>query len=517
MAQQTRLFYGPDLDQAWSRNGGVCSFMSQLFPTARGHYATVGNANSFGSSTLTTMPLVGYMFRQVSGTERLLMFNTTSIDEYDNAATRTSRGTGYSASTTGWSAAAFGNFVIAVNYYDAAQVSSGAGFGALGGSPPKARHVTVQSNFVMFADTDDGTNQYADQVWWSGLGNSASYTPDLASQAGNIRLVGAPGPIRCLVNFRDYVVAFKDDATFIGQYVGPPYIWSWRLASNRVGCSAQHGAVEYGGVLYFIHPSGIYSFDGSQFRNIGDPIMQTLLYNCGYSARDGAQQLVASTTNGGDIRLTQAVSDDIEGMVLFAPMCLSGGNNAKRTLAFAYNVISQRWGVAYMLSTASEGANGDQVAFVKCTSADMQTFLPNVAFSAPKRFIYARSVSSSVTMRHLLYPAPASPQGVRIKTGFIGTFDKSSRSNRLQFRMSQANIGGGTDTPLSMDIYPYDTEETSTEGSSATGRWNDDKQCVDFQNSSRFARIDTIWATDGTNNKFELAAVDVLADQQQRP
>lgn len=504
---QIPLYYGPDLDQAWSRNAGVCRYMTQFLPTMRGSYATVSTGgNYFGSSTLNSMPLIGYLFRQVSGTERMLLFNTTSIDEYNNAASRTSRGTGYNASTTGWSAAAFGNNIIACNYLDATQVSSGAGFGNLGGSPPKARHVTVQSNFVMFADTDDGTNQYADQVWWSGQGNSASYTPDLATQAGNIRLVDSPGPIRCLVNFRNYVVAFKDDATYLGQYVGPPFIWSWRLASNRIGCGAQHGAAEYGGVLYFVHSSGIYSFDGSQFVNIGRPLMRTLLKNCGVVTDTTLPQIVASNAVAGNITQTQVVTDDIEGTVLFAPMCMSAGN-AKRSVQYGYNVQTRRWGCIQTLNSASQGTTGDQCVFIKCTSADMQTFLS----TNPVRYLYVSQISSSVTCNLILYPASTFRNTAEIMTGVIGGTDMSTRSTRMQLRFSKESRAGGLDTPATMTVQPYSSEGTASAnaGTAVTGAWNAALRAVDFNNASRFCTMDIGWVSSAGDNDFEIVGVDL--------
>jgi hypothetical protein len=284
MPQITPVYFAPDIDTAWSSHPGALSAINALAPLQSGIYGSVGTA-AYLSALTGTDHLTAYLFRQVAGTVRLLTFRKQNIDEYDSSASRTNRGTSYSASTTDWSAAAWGNQIIACNYLNNTQSSTGGAFADLGGSSPKARYVAANLNFVMLADVDDsGSNVYSDMVWWCALQNPASWTPSIATEAGNVRLLDAPGPIRQLIAYRDTFVAFKDNAIFVGEYVGPSFVFSWRLVSNRVGCIAPKSVVELDGKLYFLHSSGFWEFDGQTLRNVGLPVFQSFLTANNYMA-----------------------------------------------------------------------------------------------------------------------------------------------------------------------------------------------------------------------------------------
>jgi hypothetical protein len=316
MTQIVPLTYAPDVNSAWIANPGALEAISNLAPLARGSYGSVGSLYG-GMDVNGTGYKYARIFRKLDGTCRFLVFSTTDIDEYGPTGVRNNRGTGYSSSTANWSAAAFGDAIIATNYIDVIQVSTGTTFGTLAGSPPKARLVAANQNFVMLADYNDGT-AYPDGWWCSGVGNYLTWTPNLATQAANGRLLDVSGPIKALVPFRDMFVAFKDNAIILLEYVyngASSVVWAARTVSNTVGTHSMHGVAELRGVLYFAHSSGIWSFDGTNLASVGEQIENTMLELL--LVRDRNNGPTELSVPGASINNIIAVTDEVENVVWF--------------------------------------------------------------------------------------------------------------------------------------------------------------------------------------------------------
>lgn len=427
--QYVDVAYAPDIDTAWSRNPGTLTEINAFAPLQSGHYGSVGTIG-LGFSITGSDHLIAQTFRQVNGSVRLLTFRQQNIDEYDSSGTRTNRGTGYSSSTTMWSSVAWGNQIIATNYYDSPQSSTGAGFSALSGSPPKARMVAANINFVMFADVDDGgSNVYSDMVWWSGIRNPTTWTPAQATQAGNIRLLDVPGPIRALVAFGNRFVAFKDNAILVGDYIGVPYVFRWQVVSARIGCVGQNAVCELDGKLYFAHTSGFYEFDGQNIRPIGLGVNQTFLFESGYLTFSG---IADPTYTARGISYTQAVADDIEGVVWFtANNTTSGG--AETFVIFGYNARSGKWGRHAVVAAATAATSSP---LIKATTSDIQAFWATAGVGNRNVRMWAIwNDGAGTTIRAILYPyittdsAPSS-----FTTGFWGESDSAGQNSQIYLR-----------------------------------------------------------------------------------
>lgn len=480
------LAYTPDLDCSWAVNPGALTNVGQLAPLQSGAYGSVAESNYFGSSTLTgTNILAAYAFRKVAGTVRFLVFREGDIDEYDSSATRTNRATGLTTATE-WNAAAWGDQIIAVSLANSTQSSTGAGFSALAGAP-KARHVAANQNFVMLADVDDGgSNVYKDMVWWSGLQNPATWTPNVATQAGNVRLLDAPGPITALVPFRDTFVAFKDNAVFIGEYVGPQgFIFNWRLVSARVGCIGSKAVTELDGKLYFFHPSGFWEFDGQALRNVGIPVIQSFLTQGSYITGSGsAGASPPSGTTPDSLTTVDAAADDIEGVVWFRAGFTVALSGDKTQSFWGYSPRSGKWGATGAgVGTATASAS----RLVRATTADMQAFLADT----DGRLWYVLNSAGGTTVRSAAYPA--SMTGWVLTTGVLGTNDGSASALRVWPRMlkgaSQAAISAGTMTG-------YTTEDQNVTNGSAALSPNTSFDCLDGILSSKFRAVTLTGGTD---------------------
>ena len=118
--------YAPDIDTSWNVNPGTLVGMDGFAPMPSRAYGSVG-INDWMTNITGTDVLEARMFRQIDNSVRLLLFRVSDIDEYSTGGSRTNRGTAYSAATTAWDATAWGNQIIAVNYLNAPQSSTGAG------------------------------------------------------------------------------------------------------------------------------------------------------------------------------------------------------------------------------------------------------------------------------------------------------------------------------------------------------------------------------------------------------
>jgi hypothetical protein len=463
------VVYCPDLD---SRNiPGSAVDMKYWAPLRSGFMGSVGIVDLWTTVYLVTLAKT---FRSVSGgTARFIVFGDTTIDEYSATGTKTNRGTGYTTGNLGWSATQWGDQIIATNYSDAPQSSTGAGFTALSGSPPKARLVASNINFVMLADTNDGVAAYADEVFWSGIQNPVAWTPSLATQCGRIRLLDAPGPITQLVAFRDKFYAFKENSIFVGEYVGPPYFFQWRLISSRIGACGYYnqGVTECNDRLYFAHASGLYEFDGAQLRNVGEPVWRTILDATGFGGNP------KTGTTGAPLSTMRLVVEDVEGVVWLMAYTLLSPNYIPYT--WGYNTLTGKWA-----AVGEDATSADLLApatWVQTTTSDMRKFLGSAA-NAAGRVWRVSNVYTPSKLQEFRYPADWTVAG-SLTTGLAGSIEQSTTITGLQYRI----VFGSDATPFaSCSFNGYATETKLTNATSASGAVNADLDRFDVTHSARF-------------------------------
>jgi hypothetical protein len=461
------VYFGPDLDPSWEVNPGVCTSMNMLAPLQGGPYGSVGGFTSIftPSSALTgTDAIHAQTFRQVDGTVRFLVFRKENIDEYTSAGVRTNQGTGYSASTTLWNAAQWGNQIIAVNKLDAPQSSTGGAFSALSGSPPKASRIAANLNFVMMADVDDGgSNVYSDMVWWSALQNPNDWTPSLATQAGRIRLLDAAGPIRALVAYRDMFVAFKENAIFVGRYQGP-FIFEWTMVSSRIGCVGSKAVVELDGKLYFAHWSGFYEFDGQAIRNVGLPTFKAWMKEGNYVSSYWIDDIgtSAATYTATTIQFTKLVADDVDGVVWFCSTLTRTLDGVHFMKMYGYNARTGRWGRAFFTPNAAT-SGGSPMIPITTNYADMQAF--NAQPDYRVWLVYQQTTTSpggiAIGLAYPYAPGSASVAQPSLKTGMYKLSKGSSSTTRIKLRhlygstvpISSSLVGGVVGGYSSEDRY----------------------------------------------------------------
>jgi hypothetical protein len=174
-----------------------------------------------------------------------------------------------------WRFAQFGNTTLAAAKTETIQAITSGDFANLSASAPKAAIVETVGNQVFAFDTNDATFGDDPERWWcSALGDATDWTPAVATQCVSGQLLGASGPITAGRRLGDVIVAYKERAMFVGQYVGAPAVWDFRMVPGNIGAPSHECVVTTGTAHYFVGPDDFYMFDGSRPVPLNSPLRE---------------------------------------------------------------------------------------------------------------------------------------------------------------------------------------------------------------------------------------------------
>jgi len=172
-----------------------------------------------------------------------------------------------------WRFAQFGDVSLAVNGSDEFQYSNGSGsFANLAGAP-KATVIETVGGFVMVGNYNDGSS-VPDGMKWSAYLDYTDWTPDVATQAGDLRLLDTPGEVRGLKRLGQYAIAYKEQSMYLGVNNGPPVLWGFTLISGEIGAVSHESVVSIETAHFFISPAHFFMFDGARPIPIGDGVRE---------------------------------------------------------------------------------------------------------------------------------------------------------------------------------------------------------------------------------------------------
>jgi hypothetical protein len=270
--------FAPDLDPA---TPGVLVDSDQMFPSAAGYRPFRQLRLESSGGNLPTFPCYGAFFEQDAGDAGRAIFLASASKLYTyNILTQTfndvSGGQNFSgpANPAGyrsprWRWTMFGGDLIVLNPADAPQVLTAPNYNAaapLGGNPPRGTIVEAVGNFVFIFDA-------AGNDWsCSGIGNDTAWTPDIGTQAANGTLGDTPGPIVAAHALGANLLVYKQRATYLATYLGPPVIWSFQLLADDAGAICDEAVVPFGGIQVAMGFENFYTCDGSPPRVLDSPL-----------------------------------------------------------------------------------------------------------------------------------------------------------------------------------------------------------------------------------------------------
>lgn len=284
MARPMNVLFGeylpdqPDFEVEGSRN------ITNVLPVTKGSYGPMPSLVAYTSSLPSTC--LGNIFVRDSSAN-VYGFAGTSSKLYKFAAgslawADISVAGDYSLSAEEvWNFAVFGQRVVAVNIDTPCQtflLGTSTSFSLLSSGAPMARYVAAPRDFMMVANTFDGTNGNMPQrVWWSALGDPTTWpTPGSAAaievQSDYQDLLGDGGWNQGLVAglANADAVIWQERRMWRAVYIGSPAIFDFILLDAGRGTPAPGSIVQVGGVAYFISDSGIFVTDGASVQPIGD-------------------------------------------------------------------------------------------------------------------------------------------------------------------------------------------------------------------------------------------------------
>lgn len=464
--------FGPDLDPA---TAGVMVDCDNIVPSTQGMTAANAPVDA-GFAALDSTCKGAYVGVLLDGTKRIVAgTNAKLYDIAGGAWTDRSQAGGYTGLAP-WRFTMFGNNILAANRAQRIQQAGPAAAFADIATAPVAGIICSAAGFAMafnVADLDGGFGDQPDGWWCSALFNQASWTPSATTQAANGRIVTAPGPFTAGRELGDSVVAYKANSMHLGQYVGPPLIWSWQRIPGDIGCSGQEAVVVVGSSHFFVGPNDFYVYDGTVPRSIGAPVREWFFTNL--------NGLYRSNIRGG--------ADLARDLVYwYFPSTASTGTC---DTCVVYNLRTNRWGkftraIEAVIQYSSGNVTFDGLGSLYATYDD----LPNISYDSPF-WITDNTVPGVIGTDHKLYSLTGVPGASYLVTGDMGDETGYSLLRRVtpRYRLTPA-AGQGT------NFYRYDLGTDPVQDQTvpqSAGRF-------DFLREARWHRVRFDWSGSVTLN-----------------
>ena len=395
--------FAPDVDPT---TPGVIVDCSNLLPTLKGWRAAPTPA-SLGMPALASTCRGLTVARKLDGTWRVFAGTGTALLEAVGSSwVDQSRVGGYSnPAEARWRFCQFGNITLAANRTDALQQSLGTTFADVA-TAPKAAIIETVAGFVMAFDVVDtagtGFGDQPDGWWCSALRNQADWTPAIATQSANGRLLDTPGAIRAGRRLGGDIVAYKERSMYLGRYVGPPIIWAWTLIPGEIGALSHEAVVDIGTAHVFLGPDDFYLFDGTRPASIGASLREWF-----FARLDPSYQYKV-----------QSLHDRKNAVVYWFYPVVGSGGTLTEWVAFHYK--ANKWGRgALSIEAASEYLNGaityDNLGSRFATYDD----LPAIAYDSPY-WTVASALQSVVNTSHVLQALNGPAVDASLTTGELG-------------------------------------------------------------------------------------------------
>ncbi len=265
--------YLPDLPPL--ENKGL-AIAQNVIPATRG-YIPVPLPAQLSDNVIDARPQGAFSARGLAASDGAIytfVGNESKLYSFDaNSFTDVSVAGGYSTDEEEtWEFAQWGNTVIATNFDDPLQVKTlgGGDFANLGGTPPKARHITTVDNFLVVGNTWDSSDGFVPyRVRWAGIGTSTSWAVSASTQADFQDLRNEAGYIQKVVG-GEFGVIFQERAITRMSYIGSPLVFQFDEIESRRGCLAPNSVIKVGNDIAFLSQDGFYMFNGNQTIPIGD-------------------------------------------------------------------------------------------------------------------------------------------------------------------------------------------------------------------------------------------------------
>lgn len=360
------LGFAPDIDPTTS---GIFTDATRFVPSENG-FRPMKSPEKVGLPALASDCRGAAVILKTDSSRRTFAGTQTELYESTGTAWNTVSSATYTGGAeTRWRFAQFGDTTYAVNRADPMQYSSSGNFADRSGAPKATFIESVWPGFVMVFNYNDGSNDYTDGWFCSALNDDTDWTPAVATQCANGRLIDTPGAITGGKRLGQDVIAYKERSMYLGRYIGAPFVFEWQLLPGDIGCAVQEGIANVDTAHIFAGYENFYYFEGSRPISIGNPLKEWYNDNVDRSTRYKMQHL----------------HDRDESNVYF---WYADGDGTVRN-ALVYNYKRDVWGKAGVFVGNSIQATVEYLAGNAYTYDNLGTFyatyddLPDIPYDSP--------------------------------------------------------------------------------------------------------------------------------------
>ena len=322
--------------------------------------SAVGLFTSFGASGSTNYAGDATKLYQMDSS--LVFQDKSKAGGYNNSTTENARDF--------WAFTQFGSNIIATNHADNIQkFEEGVDSAFSDLVSLKAKYIAVIRDFVVAGYTTESSTIYNQRVKWSGINDSATWTPSQATQSGFQDIVGSHGNSQAIVGGESAGVIFMEKAIYRMEYVGTPLIFQFNKIADNIGAFAPKSVASYGNMVFFLAQDGFYKLTGGQqLTPIGNAKVDNFFFEDLSSNLDG---------------ITSAV--DPNNSIVVWSYRGSGATGTTNNKLLIYNYAVDKW------STGSGQdlqfiASASQEAFTTLESLDVLGDLDNLPKSLDSYF-----------------------------------------------------------------------------------------------------------------------------------
>ncbi|OPZ11422.1 MAG: hypothetical protein BWZ07_02031 [Alphaproteobacteria bacterium ADurb.BinA280] len=441
----------------------------EAVPTVRG-YAGSPTVINGGYAALAAACNGAALIFKLDGSMRIFAGTQSKLYEGSGGTwTDRSRAGSYTTGDIRWCFAQFGDTTLAINKATVLQSSTSGAFADVANAPKAACMETV-GGFVVLGNTDDtglaitgGPNADQGNRWWcSQLFNATgTWAPSAATQATSGLLVSSPGKIIAMKRLGDQVIAYKNRAIHVGQYVGPPDVFDWQLVPGEIGTWSNEAVVSTGTAHLFIGYENVYRFDGSRPVAIGDGIREW------FFARLNKQYAY----------LIAGIHDRNTSTVWW---WYPSGSSTTLDSVLVYNYAADRWGHAtdatlgaavtvYPVQTIQAQITYDNLYTSLGISNPQYDQMPNISYDSP--FWQASApVMAVIRDDKVLYTLTGSASDSSITTGYWGDQERYSFCDRVRAKYRTK--------PTDSTLTPYAVTELGADVATGSATLNVDRYDV---------------------------------------
>ncbi len=381
--------FAPDLPPT---EPGVLTDCVAKIPTLKGMKAGPGRV-SVGLPALAAACKGSKTLEKLDGTQRLFSGSTTKLYEANGFSSWTDRtrasGNYNLTSDIRWRFTQYGDVSLAVNKQDKLQfIDSGSVFADVSTTVPQASIVETVNDFVFLFDVKDQGSlgpfgDTTDRWWCCAIGDYTDWLPAIATQCATGRLKGSSGGLRAGRRLGSGVVAYKEKAMYLGQYVGAPLIWDFQQVSDVAGAQSQEVVVpivtgQGGAAHIFMGADNFYYYDGSRPVPIGTPVKNWFF---GRLNKDFAY-------------LSEALNDSVNSLIYFFYPSTNSPNGSLDSCV-VYNYRADKWGVYDQdIEVAVEVTSGGLTYATLESTYSTYADIPDISYGSP--FWFAGSKTPAI-------------------------------------------------------------------------------------------------------------------------